>query len=263
MPRVRQLRQRIRDGETVLGTFLNLGSAVAAEICAAGGFDWLLVDLEHGAGTEADLLPQLQAIAGRGAAAIVRPERSDRLRISRALDLGADGVMLPRVDSAREASAAVRHLRYPPGGIRGVALMTRGAQYGAIAHAEVAGVNDELLCMVQIESPEAVAAAPAIAAVDGVDVLFVGPTDLTHTMGIPGRIEDPRYEEAITEVAGAAEEAGKAAGVLLWRLEDMERYVRLGYRFFAVSSDGAILAAGARALVRSFRERGAGGAPPT
>ncbi len=249
------LRQRIRSGETLLGTFLNLGSPMATEICARAGLDWVLIDLEHGAGSEAELLSQLTAVAAAGTTAIVRVERSERMRIARALDLGAEGIMAPRVDTADEAAELVRHLRYPPGGIRGVALMTRGAEYGTVAHGEVAAVNDRLVTIAQVESPTAVANAAELAAVDGVDVLFVGPTDLTHAMGIPGEIDHPDYRRAVAEVGQAAAAAGKAAGVLLWRVEDMDAYLDAGYRFLAVGSDGAFVAGGVRSMAAAFRSR--------
>lgn len=250
----RTFRQRVLARETVLGTFLNTGSPVAAEICARAGFDWMLIDLEHGAGSEADLLAHLHAVAGTRAVPIVRVERGERLRIARALDLGAAGIMVPRLETSDEAAEVVGYLRYPPTGLRGVALMTRGADYAGVGHADVASVNEAVLGVMQVESPAAVAEAARIAAVDGVDVLFVGPTDLTHAMGIPGGIDRPEYDAAVRVVGQAARRAGKAAGVLLWRPSDLERYIDAGYTFFAISSDGAILNDGARALVEALRE---------
>src|SRR5829696_1322038 len=157
----RTLRARIVAGETLFGLFLDLGSPIAAEACARAGYDWLLVDLEHGATTEGDLLALLHAVEVGGATPIVRPQSGERLRIGRALDLGARGIMVPRLESAAEASEAVTFLRYPPAGVRGVALRVRGADLGAIGHADVSLVNDRIVGIVQIESAGALGQADA------------------------------------------------------------------------------------------------------
>lgn len=249
------LRARIRGDELLLGTFLNTGSPVAAELCGLAGFDWLLIDLEHGAGSEAGLQPLLHAVAATPAHAVVRVERGERLRIGRVLDLGAEGVMVPRVETPEEAAEAASYLRFPPAGIRGVALMTRGAGYGGVGHGAVAALNEGVVGIFQVESPRSVERSSEIASVDGVDVLFVGPSDLTHAMGRPGRTDEGAYDAAVRTVGRAARDAGKHAGVLLWRAEDLDRYADAGYSVFGLSSDGAMLAQGARALVEAFRSR--------
>ncbi len=257
MPHPADLRARVLRGDLTLGTFLNLGSAVVAEICGLAGFDWLLLDLEHGAGAEATVLHELQATSGTGAAPVVRVDRLDRLRIARALDLGATGIMVPRLETPDEAAEVVRYLRYPPHGVRGVALGTRGTGYGRTGHDNVVDLNASILGVVQVESPTSVENADAIAAVDGIDVLFVGPSDLTHAMGIPGQLDHPSYRSAIGNVGEAARRHGKAAGVLLWRIEDTDFYGEAGYTFFGISSDGAFIRQAAIDAVRSFRERSA------
>lgn len=247
------LRERVLTGATTFGTFLNLGSVHAAELCARAGLDWLVVDLEHGAGTEADLLPQLTAIASGGTAALVRVEEGSRLRIGRALDHGALGVMVPQVHDAAAARAVASWLRYPPEGKRGVALSTRGAGFGTGGHDSVDAINERILGVVQIESPAAVAAADAIAAVDGIDVLFVGPADLSHAMGIRGRIDHPDFEAAIRQVADAAVAHDKAAGIMLWKADDVARYAPLGYTLFSLSTDGGLLNAAVRGALQAGR----------
>jgi 2-dehydro-3-deoxyglucarate aldolase/4-hydroxy-2-oxoheptanedioate aldolase len=237
-----ELRQRLAAGETLVGTFLNLGSPLAAEICGLAGFDWALVDLEHGAGTEAELIPTLQALRHTGAAALVRVEANERPRFARALDAGAAGVMVPRVDGADEARAAVASMRHPPDGVRGVAHMNRGAGW------RLGGADDaDPLCVIQVESEPAVREAAAIAAVDGVDVLFVGPSDLSHAMGIPGRLEHERFRAAVADVVAAARGAGKAAGILLRSGSGLEQALDEGFRFVGIGSDSLFLAEGARA----------------
>ncbi|HSK94738.1 MAG TPA: aldolase/citrate lyase family protein [Candidatus Angelobacter sp.] len=247
------LRARLHAGETLFGAFLNLGSPLAAELCARAGFDWLIVDLEHGAATEADLLEHLYAIGGTGASAIVRPASGERLRIGRALDFGADGIMVPRIDTADEAREAVSYLRWPPDGARGLALLTRGAELGEVAHGSVSALNQRVVGVVQVESPAAVAAAAEIATIDGVDVLFVGPTDLSHSMGIPGQFDDPAFGEALRTVVAATDAAGKAAGILLRDARSLASHVELGFRFIGLGSDAAFVADGARAVLGAAR----------
>jgi 2-keto-3-deoxy-L-rhamnonate aldolase RhmA len=249
------LRRRIARGETTLGTFINLGSPIAAELAGNAGFDWLVIDLEHGAVTEAGLLHMLQAVAATPAEAVVRVEEGTRLRIGRAMDFGARALMVPRVDSADHARQIVRYVRYPPSGTRGIALPTRFAGYGRLTHADVATAHEEVTLMIQVESAAAVEAAPEVAAIDGVDVLFVGPTDLSHDLGVPGDIKSARYREAVARVGRAASDAGKQAGVLLWSLDDLPLYADSGYRVICFGSDGGWVAQSARRSVSEFRER--------
>ncbi|MDH4142528.1 MAG: aldolase/citrate lyase family protein, partial [Chloroflexota bacterium] len=158
------LRTRIHAGETLIGVFSDLASPLAAELSGRAGFDWTVLDLEHGAATESDLLALLYAVGNTPMAPIVRPQSAERLRVGRALDLGAAGIMLPQIQSAAQAREAVSYLRYPPAGQRGIALRTRGAGMGALAHDDVARVvNDRVVGIVQIESRGAVDAADEIA----------------------------------------------------------------------------------------------------
>ena len=244
------LHTRLGAGETLFGAFAGLGSPVATELMARSGFDWLIIDLEHGAGTEADLLASLHAMGATRAAALVRPPSGERLRIGRALDLGAHGIMVPRVDLPEQAREAISFMRYPPDGTRGLALSTRGAGLGELGHTDVRAINRRILGIIQIESPSAVEHAAEIAAIDGVDVLFVGPTDLSHSLGIPGRFDDSAYLDALRHVATSAEAAGKAAGILLRDAVSLPRHRELGFRFIGLGSDGAFIVDAARAVIR-------------
>jgi 2-keto-3-deoxy-L-rhamnonate aldolase RhmA len=252
------LRQRIGRGDLLVGTFLNLGAPQAVELAGLAGLDWLLIDLEHGAGTEADLLVQLYAAEVTGVPALVRVEVSARLRIGRVLDLGAGGIMVPRLERPDEVRAAVSWVRYPPDGVRGIALITRGADLGRIGHRNVTTKSASLPLIVQIENPLAVRDAAEIAAIDGVDVLFVGPTDLSHSLGIPGDFGNPVYADALRQVVAAATGAGKEAGILLRRVEDLERHVELGFRFIGVGSDSAWVLDGAAAVAAAAARLRAG-----
>jgi 4-hydroxy-2-oxoheptanedioate aldolase len=251
-------RERVLAGEALVGTFINLGSAVTAEICAEAGFDWLLIDLEHGSGSQADLLGQLQAVARTGTTPIVRVELAARVPVSRALDAGAGGVMLPRVASATEAADAVGFLRFPPDGVRGVAVQNRAAGFGRVPLARLGEVDDDLVGVVQVETLGALAELREIAAVDGVDVLFVGPGDLSYALGCPGRLDDPRYREALQAVLAACVAGGCSPGILVRDSVEATRHLELGFRFVAVGSDAAFVTAAAGAVVGAFREAAMG-----
>lgn len=248
-------RQRVLERDTVLGMFLNLGSPMAAELCGNAGFDYLLIDMEHGLTTDASLVGMLQATASTPATAVVRVEEGTRLRVGRALDFGSPALMVPQVKSAEEAARVASFVRYPPTGVRGIALPTRGAGYGTITHADVATAHENITLMIQIEGRSAVDQAAEIAAIDGVDVLFVGPTDLSHAVGTPGDITSPAYRNAIERVGKAADAHGKAAGVLMWSLDQLDQYRDLGYTVMSIGSDGGYIANGARAAAQGFRQR--------
>jgi 2-keto-3-deoxy-L-rhamnonate aldolase RhmA len=249
VPGIVDLHARLRAGGTVYGTFAMIGSPIATELLARAGFDWLIVDLEHGGATEADLLANLHAIGATTTAALVRPQSGERLRIGRALDLGAHGIMVPRVDVPDQAREAVSFMRYPPDGVRGLALSTRGAGMGELGHGDIQAINQQLLGIIQIESRSAVEYAEEIAAIDGVDVLFVGPTDLSHSLGVPGRFDDAGYLAALERVVAAAEGAGKATGILLRDAAALPRHRELGFRFIGLGSDGAFIRDGAQAVL--------------
>jgi 2-dehydro-3-deoxyglucarate aldolase/4-hydroxy-2-oxoheptanedioate aldolase len=238
----RSFRDRVLAGETLLGLFLDLGAPVSAELCAAAGYDWLIVDLEHGAATEADLLGLFHAVEAGGSVPLVRPQSGERIRIGRALDMGARGVMVPRLESAAEARDAVSFLRYPPDGIRGVATRVRGAGLGAVAHADVRRLNERVVGIIQIESAGGLRDADAIATIDGVVVLFVGPADLSHSLGIPGQFQHPDYQAALTSVVAACRAHGKAAGVLVYDPEVARRHLELGFTFVGIGADAAFVA---------------------
>jgi 4-hydroxy-2-oxoheptanedioate aldolase len=246
-------RSRVLGGETVFGLFSDLASPFAAELCARAGYEWILIDLEHGGANEADLLGLLQAVEVGGSAALVRPQSGERLRIGRALDLGAQGIMIPRLDAAEQAREAVTFLRYPPAGVRGVALRARGAGLGSLGHTEIGTVNERIVGIVQIESVGALREADAIAAIDGVDVLFVGPADLSHSLGIPGQFGSARYREALETVVAACRAHGKSPGILVYDTGMVAGLLETGFRFVGIGADGALVADGAKAALAAVR----------
>lgn len=236
------MKARLAAGETLFGTFLALGSPLAAEVCGVAGMDWLLIDLEHGGGHEADVVGQLQGIDAAGVHGLVRVEDLARPRAARVLDLGAEGIMFPRIDGVEQARTAVGYLRFPPEGVRGIATSTRSARFGTFQEA-ITQASERTLGVIQIESPAAVEAAADIAALDGVDVLFVGPNDLSYALGHWGQLDHPEVRAAFETVVAAAESAGKAAGTMT-RPNTIEQAVADGFRMIAIASDGALMSWG-------------------
>ncbi|HUG12356.1 MAG TPA: aldolase/citrate lyase family protein [Opitutaceae bacterium] len=246
-------KKRVLAREWLTGTFINLGSPVTAEIAAHAGFDWILIDHEHGAGGEDTMFNQLRAVGGAPAAPIVRIPANEAWRFKRVLDAGAHGVMVPFVNSADDARTAVTAMRYPPAGIRGVARFHRGAAYGADFDDYFNHANERLVLVAQIETPAGVANVEAIAAVDGVDVLFVGPTDLTYNMGIPEQYEHPDYMTAQRRVVAASNSAGKAAGILVHNPALVAASRDLGFTFVALGSDGGAVRTGLLNIAATLR----------
>jgi 2-keto-3-deoxy-L-rhamnonate aldolase RhmA len=238
-------KQRL--GSVLRGTFLNLGSPLSARMAAQMGFDWLLIDLEHGAGSEATLPSMIVGIEGTGCSPIVRVVSNNQDSIKRALDLGAVGVMVPYVSTPEEAEAAVSYTRYPPAGQRGVAGATVATGFGLEidSYHEAAATN--VLTVVQIETGEAVENADAIAAIDGVDVLFVGPLDLSFNLGCPKDYNHPDHRAATERVVAACQSHGKAAGILS-SIASVQDHLRRGFTFVAVGSDSVALRQGLEAM---------------
>ena len=227
--------------KTKVGTFLSLGSPALAELAAECGFDWVLLDLEHGCEGEWALPNQLRALRGSGTLGIVRVGAAGADLISRVLDWGADGIMVPHVNSVNEARQVVENLRYPPRGRRGVSRTVRAMGYGLRPMVEGA---KEPVFLAQIETLEAVENAEAIAAVDGVSALFVGPADLTHDLRSRG-MED-RFDQALDQVVLAAQAQGKGCGILARHLDDLDRLRDLNLEWLAMDSDLSLVREGFR-----------------
>jgi 4-hydroxy-2-oxoheptanedioate aldolase len=250
------IRKRVLNNELLFGLIMNLGSSLTVEMAGAAGYDWLWVDGEHGMGGFTDMVHQLQAASATPAAPVVRVVWNDFPLIKRVLDMGASGVIVPWINRAEEAAQVVRAMRYPPEGIRGVARLLRGNAFGFDFDEYFARANQELLTAVQIETAEAISHADEIAAVAGVDALVIGPTDLSTSMGIFGQFRNPLLWEAFTKVAAACKAHGKAAGILLPALDDVDRLVEMGFRFIATGADGSLLANSMRAnLNRCYQAR--------
>ena len=236
----------------VFGTWLMMDNAVTAEALSFAGFDFLVIDMEHSATDVREARAQLQAIAGGDASALVRLPASEPVVTKKVLDLGAQSLMFPMIQSADDARRAVAATRYAPEGVRGMAAMHRASRYACVdGYLEKA--ESELCVTVQIETADAVANAAAIAAVPGVDGLFVGPGDLSASLGLIGQVAHAKVVEQVERVLELAHEAGKPAGILAANEELGERYAKLGFDFIAVASDLAYLMRTARAAVARMK----------
>lgn len=228
---------KLHDDGLCSGTWLASGSPIVAELAASCGPDWILLDMEHGYLTEADVLPSLMAAKGTKVAMIVRVPSHEPTLIGRLLDRGAHGIMVPHVDSAEEARSLVSAFRYSPEGMRGYSRSTRAHSYGLESQA----INARPVFFAQIESLRGVDNVDEVAAVDGVDVLFVGPADLRQDLTARGA--SLSYEEALTKVLQAAHRHQKRTGIFLRSQEEAERMAALGFSRIAVDSDLGILRA--------------------
>lgn len=246
------LKEQLASGQPIFGTFLSLGNPLTAEIVANAGFDWLFADLEHGAGGEGELITQLLVGQAYNIPLAVRVETPARIRTGRVLDVGAEAVIFPRLDTVEQVRAAIAGLYYPPQGERGVASYNRSRGFGQPPRS-LQDANDRIAGIVQIESLDSLANVEKIARVEGVDALFVGPGDLSAALGVTGQFQDPRYVDALHAIVGSARAAGVAAGILASSAEAAQRYAEEGFTLIAVGSDATILSAAAKETVQRIK----------
>ncbi len=239
-------------GQLQIGLWCSLCSPIAAEIVAYSGFDWLLLDAEHSPNEVPDLFAALQAVAAGTAAAVVRPPWNDTVLIKRVLDIGAQTVLLPYVQNADEARRAVASTRYPPHGIRGVTGVGRAARYGRVAN-YLQTADTELCVLVQVETGAALRDLEAIATVEGVDGVFIGPSDLAASLGHIGHPQHPDVQAALENAVQRLRAIGKPAGILTANQDEADRYIGWGYLFVAVGVDVTLLTRGADALTKRFK----------
>ena len=245
-------KQALSDCQRQVGLWSGLCSNIAAEIIAGAGFDWIVVDGEHAPNDIGTLLAQLQAMRGGTAEPVVRIPWNDSVVMKRVLDIGARSLIIPFIQSAEEARLAVAATRYPPLGIRGVSVVPRANDYGRIRNYHQNAHLDTCV-LVQLESRVALKQVEAIAAVDGVSGIFVGPSDLAADFGHLGNPMHPEVQMAIKETADRIRATGKSAGTLTTDVDDVDRLFGLGFNFIAVGSDVGILARGAERLAARFR----------
>jgi 4-hydroxy-2-oxoheptanedioate aldolase len=245
-------KHAIAAGKLQIGLWCSLCSAIAADIARDCGFDWLLLDTEHSPNEIPDLLSQLQAVEGGTATPIVRPAWNDTVLIKRCLDIGAPALLVPYVQNAEEAKSAVAAVRYPPRGVRGVATASRASRYGRVAD-YLKKADAEICLLVQVETRSALDKLEAIAGVEGIDGVFIGPSDLSASLGHVGNPAHPDVQAAIEDAVRRLKAIGKPAGILTGNEDEIRRYIGWGYTFVAVGSDVGLLRGGGDTLVRKFR----------
>lgn len=250
------IKEKLARGETVLGTFAKFTDPAAAEILALSGFDFLLFDLEHSPVEVKDLENLIRACLLGGAAPLARVPSNRPEIILRAMDLGLFGIQVPHVENGQDAREALASVRYRhPSGRRGLAFSQRAAGYGAVTPVEyVRWVEEQTLLVVQVESLGAFDAMRDILKVDGVDVVFFGPADLSQSAGTPGRWDNPEVRRVIESAPKIiAEYPGKAAGLWVASPSDIRFYQELGYRYFAIGGDTGFLRQAAKTAVETAR----------
>lgn len=245
----------LRRGDTLYGLWLALADAYSAEVCAGAGFDWLLIDGEHAPNDLRSTLSSLQALAAYPAVTpLVRPPVGDTVGIKQLLDIGARNLLIPMVETPDQARELVAATRYPPRGVRGVgAALARASGFGRDA-AYLSHADEGVCLLLQIESVSGLAALDEIAAVDGVDGVFIGPADLAASLGQLGQPGHPDVQNAIQHAARRIRAAGKAAGILSTDEAQDRVYLEWGYTFVAVGTDVTLLSRASTALAARFRQ---------
>src|SRR5262245_8863668 len=246
------LKRALREGRPQIGLWSTLASHIGAEVIAGSGFDWVLFDTEHAPNDLELVQRQLQAIQGTTTSAVVRPAWNDAVIFKRLLDAGVQSLLVPWVQNADEDRRAVAATRFPPRGIRGVATTTRANRNGRVKD-YLRRADEEICVIVQLETRAALGELEAIAAVDGIDALFIGPSDLAAIMGHLGNNGHPEVRAAITDAIGRIRRAGKAAGILAPIEADAFHWLELGCLFVGVGNDTGILARQTEALAAKFK----------
>jgi len=237
---------RLRDGEPVVGNWLSMSDPAVAEISSGLGFDFVMIDTEHTPSSLETVTNLVRGVqAGGDAAPLVRVPWNDHVRVKRVLDIGPAGLMSPLVATAEEAESFVEAARYPPEGRRGVAA-ARASKYGLEFPEYVDRANDDLVLVTQVETEEAVANAGEIAAVDGIDALFVGPADLSRALGDLGAYDAERFRDAVDRVLEAAHAEDVPVGTLATSRDDVDRWAEVGYDFQLVGTDAGYVLQGSR-----------------
>ncbi len=242
----------LKERKLQIGLWSSLCSNIAAEIIAYSGFDWILLDTEHSPNDVPSILSQLQAVAKGTAAPVVRPYWNDMVLFKRLLDVGAQSMLVPYVQTPAEAKRAVEATRYPPAGIRGVTATGRASKYGRVTD-YLKKANEEICLLVQVETRTAMDQLEAIANVEGIDGVFIGPADLAASFGHIGNPAQPDVQKAIQDMGQRLKKIGKSAGILTANEDEARRYIEWGYNFVAVGADLGILAKGADMLAKKFK----------
>ncbi|KDP84651.1 4-hydroxy-2-oxo-heptane-1,7-dioate aldolase [Cupriavidus sp. SK-3] len=253
-------KRALAAGEQQVGLWLGLASPYAAEVLAGAGFDWLLIDGEHAPNTVPSILAQLQALAAYPVQPVVRASWNDTVQIKQLLDLGVQTLLVPMVQDAAEAAAAVAATRYPPQGVRGVgSAMARASRWNRV-DGYLGRANSEMCVLVQVETRAGLEHLDEIAATEGVDGVFIGPADLAADLGHLGNPGHAEVQSAIADAIARIRRAGKGAGILSADVAQSRKYMTLGTTFTAVGVDATMLARAAESLAAQFKGQGGAGA---
>lgn len=251
---VNTFKLRLQSGEAQIGLWLGLADPYCAELAANAGFDWLLIDGEHAPNDLRGMLGQLQAVAPYPSHPVIRPVIGDTALIKQVLDIGVQTLLVPMVESAEQARELVRAIHYPPNGVRGVgSALARASRWNSIP-GYLDKADEQMCLLVQIENQEGLANLDAIAAVEGVDGVFIGPADLSASMGFRGNPGHPDVQVAIEDAIARIQKAGKAAGILSADQKLARRYIELGAAFVAVGVDTTVLMRGLQTLAATFKD---------
>jgi len=245
-------RRDLRAGKPLFGCWVSLANSITTEILGYAGFDWLLIDGEHAPNDWETFIGQLQALKDSPSAPVVRPQSSEPVVVKRLLDIGFFNFLMPYIETEEEARNIVAATRYPPQGFRGVGTLHRSIRFGYVPD-YFTRVNDDICVSVQIESRKGVQNVDAIAAVEGVDALFIGPSDLSADYGLLGQVSHPDVVKAIETVVAAGKSHGKPVGILTPNEKDARRYVAMGMTLMAVGGDVGLLKNASRALATLYK----------
>ncbi|MGO3029088.1 4-hydroxy-2-oxoheptanedioate aldolase [Pseudomonas helleri] len=251
---INTFKQRLKSGQPQIGLWLGLANPYCAELAANAGFDWLLIDGEHAPNDLRGMLGQLQAVAPYASQPVIRPVIGDTALIKQVLDIGVQTLLVPMVETADQARQLVRAIHYPPNGVRGVgSALARASRWNSIP-GYLDQADEQMCLLVQIENREGLENLDAIASVEGVDGVFIGPADLSASMGYRGNPGHPQVQAAIEDAIARIQKAGKAAGILSADETLARRYIELGAAFVAVGVDTTVLMRGLQSLAGKFKE---------
>ncbi len=248
-----QLKQKLQQGEVVLGLFVNCAYPALIEICGHAGFDFAVIDLEHGPLHPLVAEDLCRAADCTGLSPIVRVRKNDAPQIQRALDIGSAGVQVPQIESRRDAEAVVRGAKYSPLGERGLSFYTRAGVYSSAGTQITDQLNAASMVVVHVEGKRGVDNLEEIVSVPHIDVIFLGPYDLSQSLGIPGQVQDPRVIELMQNAVGTIRNAGKAVGTFADRPETAKQWIDAGVQYIALGVDVGVFLRGCQSLVKAVR----------
>ena len=248
------LKTKLKAGKMTAGAWAQIASPFTAEILSSAGFDWLMLDMEHGPGDILTLVSQIHAMKGTDCVPLVRTPWNDFVVIKRIFDAGAEGVLVPYVNTRDEAEQAVKACKYPLEGIRGVAGSPRAAGFGQNRGSYLQRANDEIFIMIAVETPDAVANLDEILQVDGLNGIFVGPMDLASSMGYFGDPSQPEVQDAIRKIESKVLAAGKVLSTTTGTWEGAQALFERGYQMLMLMADGVSLATMANEKIAQFKE---------